>query len=658
MADLSKYSDAELERMANSASLAHLSDADLEKIAGKPKPGFVDTAIDVARSLPGGLSKAVTGTLGLPGTLSDLASSGLDYVANKVTGNDIYTANSPVSGGKLDEYVSKPFRGYYEPKTGLGQFAERAAEFAPAVAGGPATLGARTMGRVLAPAAGSVAAENAVHSDNGAVRAGAQITGALLGGGLYGGTRALSQALKNAKLTPEEVAGGFASNIAESGTPNVIPGMGQTAAEAYGPTGVANLAALGRRGGTTGQQLANFLRLRKQGAPQAMLDDFMQSSGINPAAARGQFEDVVEAGQKRAKPLYDEYYAANTNVASPKLDRILDTPAGKKALADARVKMQNDMSLMGTPDAELMEQAREGGTLLPAKGAASGMKARVYDYVKKSLDDQIGAAYRAGNKNEGNILRDLKNKMVDELDALDVTGKAGPNSLKPEGGAFKRARAAAGDYLGAKEAYEDAGNHILSMNVDARDVATYYGKLSETGKEAYKAGIANELFLKAENSRLAPRLLDTSAMQKKLAVVLGEEKANQFIAKIKDRASLAETGQRMMPGTGSITSDVLNAGKEQDLADTLRGASHFAHAAGNFTAGRYGAALGNVLRGTMHLAPDLLRTGGMSEEARNAAGRLLMLPPEDFAQQLKALPAPRPSAGAAALAPYLLRKNP
>lgn len=658
MADLSKFSDAELERIANAQSLAHMSDAELEKLAaGKKSPGIGEYGIDMARSLPGGLTKGVTGIIGLPGTLFNPS----ETETVEGLGGEPITVNKGAhrglpTGEGLDRVVSAPFGGYYEPKYLPGKITERAAEFAPAVIGGPASVGTRLMGRVLAPAAGSVAAEDLVKSDNPGVKAGAQITGAVLGAGLYGGTRALSQAVKNAKLTPDEVANSFVANAVKGQQPAIIPGKGQIAAEAYGPTGVANLAALGRRGGSTAQTLANQLKLRAQSAPNRILDDFLQSSGVNPQAARGNFEGLVEAGEKRASPLYREYYDANKNVASPLLDKILETPAGKKALADARVKMQNDMSLMGTPDAELIEQAKEGGSLIPTKGVASGMKARVYDYVKRSLDDQIDAAYRGGNKNEGNIIRDLKNRMVKELDDLDVTGKAGPNSVKPEGGAFKRARGAAGDYLSAKEAYEQGGSDILDLSKDFRDVATEFGKRSETAKEAYKAGIANELFLKAGNQRLNPRLLNTPAVREKLSAVLGPDKAEAFMMKLQQEMDLAASGNRMMPGTGSITSDVLNATKEQDLADTVRGASHFARAAGDIASNRYGSAIANVLRGGYHFAPDMFRTGGMSEEARNAAGKLLMLPPEDFAQQLQALPAPRPSMGAAAIAPYLLRK--
>ncbi len=61
MADLSKFSDADLERIANAQSLSHLSDAELEKLAvGKKSMGVGDTAIDMVRSLPGGLANSVT----------------------------------------------------------------------------------------------------------------------------------------------------------------------------------------------------------------------------------------------------------------------------------------------------------------------------------------------------------------------------------------------------------------------------------------------------------------------------------------------------------------------------------------------------------------------------------------------------------------------
>lgn len=630
----------------------------VEHLDGGKKTDQPNMLMDAARSLPGGLVKGVAGIVGLPGTLSDLASSGLDAIANKVTGNNVRTAQSPLSGESIGQFVAKPAGGFYEPKTTAGRYAETAASFLPALAGGEASIGQKLLGRVLAPAAGSQAA-GSLMSDEYAqkhpyLHAALQVGGALLGGGAVGGARAIRKTLTQPPVAPDVAANQYLAKalMEQNTTPQAIEqgaiqGRGQLGAEAMGPAGVGMLATLGRRPGATGQALTDALTTRNMAAPSRMMDDFTSAAGIDPRAAQGNFDAILEAGKKRATPLYEEAYKANQNIASPHLDKILETPAGKKALSDARVKMQNDMSLMGTPDAELMDQAIESGTKVPGSRVASGMKLRVYDYVKQSLDDQISTAYRAGNKNEGNILVDLKKSLVKALDDADVTGKAGPNSLKPEGGAYARARAAAGEYLGAQKAYEEGQNHILSTSVSADDVAKHVAKLSDTAKAAYNGGIANKILIQAQNGRLTPRLLGTQAVQEKLSAAIGPSKAADFIKAVQAEGELSRTGNRLMPGTGSITSDVLLNAGEQDMGATAMGAMHGAKALGHALSGSPAGAMTSGIAAIRHFAPDLLKSGGMSPEVRNELGAALMSSPQDLAARLKVLPAQIPKSASA-----------
>lgn len=619
--------------------------------AGLRQQPDANPIVDAFRSIPGGLAKGDAAIAGGVGDLSDMMASGMKYlgiptrertdpVPANYSGPPIPADTAEVSGD-----ISKPFGGYYVPKTTTGRVAETAASFWPAAIGGEATIPQRVMGRMVAPAAGSMAAGSAFDPNTSPFLHGAaQVGGALAGGGIAAGSRALGGALLN------DVPAGIAANqylaralqeqkiAPQSITDNSISGKGQLAAEAIGPNGVSTLATLGRRQGDTGKALADILTARSVGAPSRVMDDFTSAAGIDPRAARGDFEGVLTSGQKRATPLYEEAYKQNQNISSPTLDKILDTPAGKKALADARVKMQNDMSLMGTPDAELMDQAKEGGTVVPPRGVASGMKLRVYDYVKRSLDDQISTAYRAGNKNEGNILVDLKGKLVKALDDADITAKAGPNSTKPEGGMYAQARAAASDYLGAKQAFEDGQDHILSTSVDPVDVEKYVSKLSPTALEAYKGGQANKLLLQAGNARLSPRLLNTPAVQQKLSASLGPDKAQQFITNVQNEAELARTGARMMPGTGSITSDIGLMSGEQDAGANIEAGMKGAKALGHALQGNPLGAVSNGISALRHFAPDLLKTGGLSSDARNELGKLLMMKPEDLASHVQMMP--------------------
>src|SRR6266851_4839053 len=108
--------------------------------------------------------------------------------------------------------------------------------------------------------------------------------------------------------------------------------------------------------------LREFMTERDVGAGQRIAGDI--DRGIAAGSAHDSAQALHEARSSHAAPLYEEAFKANQNIASPRVDRMLKTPAGRKALGDARVKMQNDMTLLGRPDPELTAQAREAGQII------------------------------------------------------------------------------------------------------------------------------------------------------------------------------------------------------------------------------------------------------------------------------------------------------
>ncbi len=156
------------------------------------------------------------------------------------------------------------------------------------------------------------------------------------------------------------------------------------------------------------------------------------------------YDGIRSARDQASAALYDEAFKANQAVASPEIDRILVTPAGKEALKRAVTKMQNQMSLVGRPDPEMTAAMREAAELgkmdyVPG-GVASGLKLRTLDYVKRALGDMEASAISNNSRDDARIFGDLRRGLSRELDRLDETAKAGPNSTKAEGGAYARAR--------------------------------------------------------------------------------------------------------------------------------------------------------------------------------------------------------------------------
>lgn len=131
-------------------------------------PSVMDYAADVARVVPGGLAQAAAAIAGAPGDIESLLDAGGNWIAKKLGASDEtldrikqYRERSdaaglmpklPTSAG-INKAVSDPFGGYYKPKTIAGEYAQTAAQFAPAALS-PGAAG-RRIARTLVPAATS-----------------------------------------------------------------------------------------------------------------------------------------------------------------------------------------------------------------------------------------------------------------------------------------------------------------------------------------------------------------------------------------------------------------------------------------------------------------------------------------------------------------------
>lgn len=282
----------------------------------------------------------------------------------------------------------------------------------------------------------------------------------------------ISQNLVRDKITPDELAAnlqniGTQGSIADAAGENVL-GLGGTIARSPGD----------------GRTIANeFIQNRAAGAPTRI------NSAIDVGLGNGDYQssidNLINQRQQAAQPLYQKAFAENQNVQHPDIDRVLQTPAGQTALRDAATKMQNDMTLMGVNDPELVEQAKLAGIYQPGNGGiASGLKMRTLDYVKRSLDDQIGTAIRAGQNDNARILQGLKNKLVNGMDAADSTATNGNPGL------YSQARAAYSEPSQSLNALE-LGRKFINNDPEANIAAI--NDLSPQDQAFFRIGAARAL---------------------------------------------------------------------------------------------------------------------------------------------------------------------
>jgi hypothetical protein len=395
----------------------------------------------------------------------------------------------------------------------------------------------------------------------------------------------------------------------------VKPMMG---AEAIGRPGITALATLGRRSGTTADMLAGALSERNGAASDRILGDYASAAKIDPAAARGDMDALVQNGRDAASSLYDKALSAPGGVWSKNLADLSNRPVIAKAMKSAADDLRNageDPTGYG-----FTAQDPDTGKFIQAPRPT----AAAWDIIKKNVANQVERdpfgkvipdSVSRGNYNVGVANKDLTASLRTSIpgygDALD----------------------SAGDYLTLNKAFNTGQDFILKPGITAQQVADHVAKLSPAEAQAFKGGIANKLFDTAQNGKLSPTIFDRPIVRQKLVAALGQDDANSFLANMKTEAQLKQSGARMMPGTGSITSDVTNTtGEQNQSADALMDAIYAgAHLA-------YGNKLGFGTRALSAMRRmGMTRSGGMSEATRNEAGRLLMMNPSDLANHLESL---------------------
>ena len=395
-------------------------------------------------------------------------------------------------------------------------------------------------------------------------------------------------------------------------------------AEAIGRPGTTALAALGRRSGTTADLLAGTLSERQAGASDRILGDYARAAGIAPEAAQGNIDAIVQSGRDAASSLYDRALSLEGPVWNADLAQLAKRPVIAKAIAASA----NDLRNAGkNPSAYGLDFDPVTGEF---SGATAHPTAEAWDLIKKNVAGQVERdpfgkiipdSVSRGNYNIGVANRDLTSVLRDEIpgygDALDR----------------------AGDYLTLNKAFQTGQDFIGRANVTAAKMAEHVADLPPGELQAFKGGVANKLFDLAQNGRLSPAMFDRPIVRQKLIAALGPDDANAFLANMKIEAQLKQSGARMMPGTGSITSEILNAtGEQNQSADALMDAIYAgAHLA-------YGNKIGfgtRMLSAMRRLGVG--RTGMMPETTRNEAGRLLMMNPNDLASHLESFDAVPPS---------------
>lgn len=346
-------------------------------------------------------------------------------------------------------------------------------------------------------------------------------------------TEKVLQRLADDKMTLE----GLASRLARAPEGSAIVDVGR-----------ANIERLAEAAATLPGGAANkavkFVSKRAATEPKNIKSAISQY--ISSGDAMSTADEIMKQADEAVKPLYQEVYKANPSVASKEIDRILSTPAGSSALKKAAELMQNDRSLVGLTDPELLEQARLVGAHTPG-GVASGLKMQTLDYVKRALDDQWRAAR---GTNEGRIINNLRRDLVSALDEADASGK------------YAEVRKIWAGAMSGQEALEQ-GSNILKM--DTAEVKKYFNSLGESEKELFRLGAAQSLKdainSTPDRSNMARKIFGRQEYRDNLKAILPREDFNKLRASLMRQEKQHLLGGRMLGNSRTA----LRLAEQQDI---------------------------------------------------------------------------------------------
>jgi len=448
---------------------------------------------------------------------------------------------------------------------------------APAVAAAPAAFGAgsgRMMVRSLASAGSGAAiggADAAARSDGDMIETG---KGAALGGAigaagpavaagvgkavgavwdgskkLVAGAPARAQqsaddlletALKRDGMTPQQATAKL-KELGDNALPaDLAPNLAQQA------EGLATMQ------GPAQKTVRDTLRARTAGASERVTKAADKALG-EPVDAISVADDIIARRSEQARPLYEAAYAKPIQTTK-QMAEVLTTPSGKTALRKARLLA-----------------ADEGKKINPASLDVMGA-----DLVKRSLDDMITVAKRAGQTNKARVLTGIKDKLVSSVD-----------DQVPE---YAAAREIFSSHSALLEAAENGAN-AFSKKYPPSYIKRQLAEMSDGERDAFTQGARSaisNLMGTARNDVLAARNeFAKNNNREKLALIIGEDEASAFLQKLDIEGRFAGTANQVTGNSRTMGRDDV----VKELSGEARGADSFIKSAANLN---FGDALGAV----------------------------------------------------------------
>lgn len=413
------------------------------------------------------------------------------------------------------------------PQTTPGKFASTTGE----VLGNPASyLGPGSAAlKVGAGAASGVLSEGAgqIAEDAGAGPTGQNV--ARLAGSLVGGTAAAvaGNIARNAVSPSTNVAADFARALERDGiTPEVLSQRLDEARRVRPNATVADVGGENVRGlvervaQTPGAGRTNVIpRLteRQQQQLQRVSNDLQGLTGARQTAVAAT-QETMAARAEAATPLYQQAYAdGDRAVWSPELERLSSSPTVRGAMQGAVNIWRDNAIADGYGAMNPGAMVDRGGQLsFPGGQLPAFPNLQFWDYTKRVIDDQVGAAVRAGENAKARTLTTLVGMVRTELDRQ-----------VPTYAAARQAWGGPSQYITSIE----EGGQILQRTLSAEQLRANLAEMTEAQREGYLIGAVSLIAqrMRSDPAKLSDmtKYLRSPEMRDKITALMPSPEAGQ-----------------------------------------------------------------------------------------------------------------------------------
>lgn len=333
-----------------------------------------------------------------------------------------------------------------------------------------------------------------------------------------------------------------------------------------------------------------------------MADDLGRATGSS-RTARQAVEEAMTQRARDARPLYEKAYQEPVPW-SHELEDLFKRPAMQEAYQAAARRAGNE----GRDFHGRFIDLKDDGTFTVQSVPSTGD----LDFIKKTLDSKISILDRAGDRDEARVIKGIRSKLVDMMDAASPT--------------YRQARAAWAGPSQFVEAVEN-GRTILSRNISAEELMANLKRMTPSELEGYRIGAVSAIVNKIGNdpAKLADvtKHLRSREMRAKVEAMLPDDAARQ---RWHDMLEF-EVGASAMAGRSLGNSATARRAAEMADADSLGGDLVLGALTGTHVGGLFSQLIGKAGRGMRDslraksdqaVADALIQPGGLTTVRQRA----------------------------------------